>query len=237
MYGCHIQTPSRGTYVNLTLNMNDAAKIITDGLKATKSGYFICANQFLFVQNRLCAEGGQGGGWLSMTSKQVSLHTCHAQCQKKTQCGYFAFDASGAGDRNGHTCTLYAKMGGCREDEFKTYRLDDINSATLYTLSAGRSISGTADVRLSNGKTQDTGFSVSKCRNECTSKRACRSFVFKRPTGYCELWARSGPTCKPGPTAQDQSHELVASGGYLAQETTGIPLHCDRNSLQRESIY
>lgn len=53
-----------------------------------------------------------------------------------------------------------------------------------FTCKADTSISGTADVRLSNGKTEDTGFSASKCDSECTSKSACQSFVWKESDGY-----------------------------------------------------
>lgn len=53
-----------------------------------------------------------------------------------------------------------------------------------FTCKVDTSISGTADVRLSNGKTEDTGFSASKCDSECTSKSACQSFVWKESDGY-----------------------------------------------------
>eukprot|EP00729_Bicosta_minor_P011574 gene11574-21033_t len=42
-----------------------------------------------------------------------------------------------------------------------------------YTCTTQTSISGTADVRLSNGRTEDTGYSSSKCESECTSKSGC----------------------------------------------------------------
>ena len=53
-----------------------------------------------------------------------------------------------------------------------------------FTCKVDTSISGTADVKLSNGKTEDTGFSASKCDSECTSKSACQSFVWKESDGY-----------------------------------------------------
>ena len=49
---------------------------------------------------------------------------------------------------------------------------------TRYTCTTDTSIKGTADVRLSNGKTDDLGYSSRKCASECTSKPSCKSFVW-----------------------------------------------------------
>lgn len=53
-----------------------------------------------------------------------------------------------------------------------------------YTCTLETTISGTADVRLSNGKTEDIGYSSSKCESECTSKSACKSFIWDFRDGY-----------------------------------------------------
>lgn len=67
-------------------------------------------------------------------------------------------------------------------------------SDATFDCSPDTTIWGTADVKLSNGKTDDTGFSSSECEYECSSKSGCKSYVFKSSNGYCELWSKTSPT-------------------------------------------
>ena len=41
---------------------------------------------------------------------------------------------------------------------------------------------GTADVKLSNGKTYDTRLSKAQCEQECDTNAACKSFVYEERT-------------------------------------------------------
>lgn len=79
------------------------------------------------------------------------------------------------------TDTCSSQGGG---DAWDVYRVTAALQLSQYTCTLDTSISGTADVRLSNGKTEDTGYSSSKCESECTSKGACSSFVWKQSDGY-----------------------------------------------------
>lgn len=76
----------------------------------------------------------------------------------------------------------------------------------------GSTISGTADVLLSNGETEGFGFDPHECEDECAAKAECMSFVYKGHSshregkthtsngdththrGYCELWSKTGDT-------------------------------------------
>lgn len=53
-----------------------------------------------------------------------------------------------------------------------------------YVCNYDTSVSGTADILLSNGKTDDTGYSSKSCDVECSSNSACKSFVFRPMNGY-----------------------------------------------------
>ena len=50
-----------------------------------------------------------------------------------------------------------------------------------YTCQTDTTISGTADVKLSSGKTDDTGYSKEQCEQECDANTACKSFVYGKP--------------------------------------------------------
>lgn len=53
-----------------------------------------------------------------------------------------------------------------------------------YVCNYDTSVGGTADILLSNGKTDDTGYSSKSCDVECSSNSACKSFVFRPMNGY-----------------------------------------------------
>ena len=77
-----------------------------------------------------------------------------------------------------------------------------------YTCKADTTIRGTADVKLSNGKTDDTGYSQERCEQECDANAACKSFVYVRSQTYCEMWAKITGTSE-------------ATGMQLCVKTTG----------------
>ena len=54
----------------------------------------------------------------------------------------------------------------------------------MFACSSGQGIVGTADVRLANSKTEDTGMTLDQCKSECASKSSCASFVFGSSIGY-----------------------------------------------------
>ena len=83
-----------------------------------------------------------------------------------------------------------------------------------YTCKAGTTIDGTADVKLSNGKTDDTGYSKNKCEQECAANAACKSLVYGSHIGsstYCELWSKTTGTSK-----RDGSQHCVKKTGEHA---------------------
>ena len=60
-----------------------------------------------------------------------------------------------------------------------------------------KTLIGEPDVRLSNGKTEDTGYSKAHCAQECDANTACKSFVyadFYFSVGFCELWDKAPDT-------------------------------------------
>ena len=50
---------------------------------------------------------------------------------------------------------------------------------------------GVADVKLSNGKSQSTGYSKNECEQECAANAACESFVYTTSETYCEMWSKT----------------------------------------------
>ena len=56
---------------------------------------------------------------------------------------------------------------------------------------SGSSIAGTADLKLSSGKTSQKGLTLLQCENECSSNKKCKSIVVRSKDGYCELWSRT----------------------------------------------
>ena len=67
-----------------------------------------------------------------------------------------------------------------------------------YTCNPDTTILGTADVKLSNGKTEDRGYSISKCEHECSANAACKGFVLRGLDGSCKMWSRTTGTSKVG---------------------------------------
>jgi len=71
-----------------------------------------------------------------------------------------------------------------------------------YTCTPDTIIRGTADVKLSNGKTDDTGYSQEQCQQECdaSANYACKSIVYGARegahggAGYCEMWSKAAGT-------------------------------------------
>ena len=83
---------------------------------------------------------------------------------------------------------------------------------SLYTCQTDTTIYGTADVLLSNGKTEDTGYSQAQCEAECASKDACASFVYIAEATYCELWSKTtGTTIQSGYIFCTKSLALLAA--------------------------
>ena len=79
-----------------------------------------------------------------------------------------------------------------------------VRTAGVYNCHADTSIEGIADVLLSNGKTNDTGYTKSQCEAECASKATCASFVYGSHGGsttYCELWSKTTGTSVNSGTA------------------------------------
>ena len=72
-------------------------------------------------------------------------------------------------------------------------------AGTEPTCKPDTSILGTADIKLSNGETDGTGYSLNECEYECASNRYCESFVYSTvrfASGYCELWSKTTGTSK-----------------------------------------
>lgn len=61
-------------------------------------------------------------------------------------------------------------------------------------------IRGKPDIFLSNGQYYTLGYTYEQCQQECVDEQRCRSVVFTKSDGYCELW-----------TTQDRS-ELASDG-------------------------
>ena len=80
-----------------------------------------------------------------------------------------------------------------------------------YVCQADTVITGTADVKLSNGKTDDTGYSQEKCQQECDANDACKSYVYvKSHNGHCEMWSRTTGASKTD-----------TGGVHCTKQTTG----------------
>ena len=105
----------------------------------------------------------------------IEVSTCYS-----TPTPYcFWSEPSARGGTNHMGCyDCFTTMDKCLASALK----DNTNSE--YTCKYDATIRGTADVRLSNGKTEDTGYSSSQCDSECASKSSCKSFVFVPRTGY-----------------------------------------------------
>ena len=69
-------------------------------------------------------DGHCNGGWINSNTNQSTIVKCYEQCKANTQCGYFAYDASGKG------CALYTLSGGCPDD-------DSYPSHNSYKMSSG----------------------------------------------------------------------------------------------------
>ena len=78
-----------------------------------------------------------------------------------------------------------------------------------YTCKSDTTIYGTADVKLSNGKTDDTGYSKNECEQECAANAVCKSFVYNERQTYCEMWSKTTGTSK-----QDGSEQCVETGEH-----------------------
>ena len=112
-----------------------------------------------------------------------------------------------------------------------------------YSCQNGRTILGTANVRLSNGKTEDRGYSKSDCADECSTKPACASYVWiPSQSNYCELWNRGSSSaddsgtkfCSRAPRALAPTPHgcyFKPSSGELYLRVDGVKTSTDRGRV------
>ena len=89
-------------------------------------------------------------------------------------------------------------------------------TGTLYTCYPATTIFGEADVKLSNGKTFDTGHTQNECKRECAANAACKSFVFDAHSENetrCEMWSKT-----TGTSRQDGTQHCVKNIGEHTSE-------------------
>ena len=72
-----------------------------------------------------------------------------------------------------------------------------------------------ADVQLSNGKSDGSGYALAECQAECSTQAKCKSFLWTPSDGNCELWSKSGPTAK----SKDGSSLYVKRKGRRRKST------------------
>lgn len=100
--------------------------------------------------------------------------------------------------RGGNCCNAKGRSDGCSDCDSdgdcsictsgytkKSYECfaTEHYESSAYSCKSDTTIFGTADVRLSNGLTDDTGYSWAQCDKECTDKSACQSFVYLPSNG------------------------------------------------------
>ena len=99
-----------------------------------------------------------------------------------------------------------------------------------YTCTPDTTIRGVADVKLSNGKTDDTGYSKNECEQECAANAGCKSFVYKESTTYCEMWSKTTGTSKTG-----SQHCVKKTGEHFSAHMIARTLQCS-SALRNASM-
>ena len=78
-----------------------------------------------------------------------------------------------------------------------------------YRCTPNATIAVLANVRLSDGKVDSTGYTKRLCQTECDWNRACASFGFEDSVGFCQLWSTDGP---PTPSTLGASLCITETG-------------------------